>query len=387
MNVGIFDKLQEEMIVTETKSSNYAGHFYRISDALLILVCGVLCGLKEIGDISQWSKSGPTRKFMAERFSITKIMCRSQLYEILGRVNEQGFQDRFAKWMKYVVKDLTGKTVSIDGKTICGTEKLSRSNTALHIASAVVSESNLVIATTECTDKLGGEVKAFRELVALLDLKGAMVVADALHCKTESAKEVLNAGADYLLVVKDNNPILRAEIESCIQSENTINAHTVELNGGRYERRTGYINDNISALSGKENWAGIACMGAIRREVELKKHKETPISEEWHLYISSRPLTPEELLKYARLEWRVESMHWLLDVHYLEDKTHVRDMDIQILLNTARKIALNLIRIVRDNYRSPRTALSSIMRENLFDVDKLSDFIDLLSSSPELLDH
>jgi predicted transposase YbfD/YdcC len=30
-------------------------------------------------------------------------------------------------------------------------------------------------------------------------------------------------------------------------------------------------------------------------------------------------LTAEELLRRARLEWAVETMHWLLDVHFSED--------------------------------------------------------------------
>jgi predicted transposase YbfD/YdcC len=40
---------------------------------------------------------------------------------------------------------------------------------------------------------------------------------------------------------------------------------------------------------------------------------------EWHYYISSRTLTSLELLHHARMEWAVESMHWILDVHYSED--------------------------------------------------------------------
>ena len=37
-------------------------------------------------------------------------------------------------------------------------------------------------------------------------------------------------------------------------------------------------------------------------------------------------------------------MHWLLDVHYAEDKTRVWDKNIQQTLNVMRKIALNLAR-------------------------------------------
>jgi hypothetical protein len=65
------------------------------------------------------------------------------------------------------------------------------------------------------------------------------------------------------------------------------------------------------------------------------------VTNEWHYYISSRKLTAEELLKHSRLEWSVETMHWLLDVHFGEDFCRVEDENVQQTLNIVRKIALN----------------------------------------------
>ena len=94
-------------------------------------------------------------------------------------------------------------------------------------------------------------------------------------------------------------------------------------------------------MEGKEDWINLSSIGAIHRQFEKAGEK----SSEWHFYISSETLTPQELLHHARMEWRVESMHWLLDVHFQEDKTRVWDMNIQKLLNLGRKIALILIRV------------------------------------------
>ena len=94
---------------------------------------------------------------------------------------------------------------------------------------------------------------------------------------------------------------------------------TVEKNGGRIETRTAYASRDIGWLDGKGTWPNISTVGAIRREFEKGGKK----SDEWHYYVSSAALSPEALLKHARLEWGVESMHWLLDVHFTEDKTRV----------------------------------------------------------------
>ena len=60
----------------------------------------------------------------------------------------------------------------------------------------------------------------------------------------------------------------------------------------------------------------------------------------WHYYISSRILIHDDLLHHARMEWSVESMHWLLDMHFEEDWYRVEDKNIQQNLNILRKAAI-----------------------------------------------
>jgi len=205
-------ELQKCMYEVE-EASDFKGYWFRISDVLSIVVCGMLCGLENMSEIYDWAISKPTRAFLTEQISIAEIPCRAQFYNILGRVNAEQFGKSFIKWMQYVFQGgVAGKTVAIDGKTICSTDKLTPDGNALHIASAIVSELGLVIGSCECGTKMG-EITAFRELIALLDVAGAVVVADALHCNKNSAKAVVDAGADYLLCVKDNQRNLRENIE------------------------------------------------------------------------------------------------------------------------------------------------------------------------------
>ena len=65
------------------------------------------------------------------------------------------------------------------------------------------------------------------------------------------------------------------------------------------------------------------------------------------------------LLKHARAEWSVESMHWLLDVHFGEDFCRIEDEDVQQVLNAVRKIALRLITFVQ-NYAWLSSGLSEV---------------------------
>jgi predicted transposase YbfD/YdcC len=289
-------------------------------------------------------------------------------------VDSEKFTSAFTKWMHKVVQSVAGKTVAIDGKTICSTDKLSKNGNALHIASAIVSEYGLIIGTQECATKTG-EITAFRELINLLDVAGAVVVADALHCTRKSAEAVVEAKADYLFSVKDNTPNLKENIALYVHNETLENCVTVEKNGGRIETRTAYVSHEIDWLDEKDTWKGLACIGAIHTEFE----KGGKTSSEWHYYISSAPLNARSLLRHARLEWGVEAMHWLLDVHWNEDKTRVWDMNVQKTLNLTRKIALNLAKIFKNN-SSPKIPLSKILKRNLFDIRNLALFLDFFSN-------
>ena len=89
---------------------------------------------------------------------------------------------------------------------------------------------------------------------------------------------------------------------------------------------------------------------------------KTRTSDEWHYYISSRKLTADELLAHARMEWSVETMHWLLDVHFNEDDCRIEDKTVQQNLNIVRKIALNSIKHYK-NIGGNKRPISKIMMD------------------------
>lgn len=366
---GMIEDLKE--ILDEIAAhSNHNGYWYSVQDILAILICGLLCGLQDVEGIHQWAKVERQTEFFKKVFGVKKIPCRAQLYNILATVNHNFFEKAFIRFMNSIVSGETqDKTIAIDGKSIRSTGKLSNDGSILHIASAILCDSQLVIGSCECGTKTG-EVEAFRALIKMLDIKGSVVVADALHCKSQSAISVIEAGADYLFVVKDNNANLKESIDLLSYNKKTDTACTIEKNGGRIETRTAYLSDDIETLYEKDKWKNITCVGAIHREFE----KNNQTSSQWHYYISSKKMTAEELLKHARMEWRVEAMHWLLDVHFDEDRTRIRSMEIQKNFNIMRKLVLNLIKEYQGALPKHQ-AMSRIQRSNLFDTDQLASFI------------
>jgi predicted transposase YbfD/YdcC len=177
--------------------------------------------------------------------------------------------------------------------------------------------------------------------------------------------------------VKDNQQTLKENIEDYVQDEElreTMDTFaTIEKKSGRIEHRSAYTTNDIDGLPERKAWAQLVCIGAVNTQFTSKKGT----TNEWHYYISSRKLTAEELLKHARLEWSVETMHWLLDVHFEEDFCRIEDRNIQQNLNMVRKIALNCIKNYKEKTESKRP-ISKIMLDCLLEsmnlIHILSDF-------------
>jgi len=275
-----------------------------------------------------------------------------------------------AKWAQSMLGGTTqGLTISCDGKTIRCTAKMENYESPLHIISAHVAELGITLASQKVDGK-SNEIPALRQLLEVLSVEGRIIVADALHCQKETAAVVVKKKADYLLSVKDNQSALKQDIEEYVQDDKLLksmdSAQSREKNVGRLETRSAFVTGDIDWLSGKSDWKNLACIGAIQSQTEYKGKS----SSEWRYYISSRKLTAGEILKHARMEWSVESMRWLLDVHFDEDFCRIEDEGIQQVLNVVRKIALNCVKAHKQKSGS-RLPLSKIMFACLMDCGKL----------------
>jgi predicted transposase YbfD/YdcC len=353
------------------------GYTHSIGRVLTIVILGSLCGLDTVEKIHQWAESQRTRDFLSEHFAIYTIPTYQWLEKLLSIVKPESLNNVFTKWVTTLLPEsIKNLTIAFDGKTIRSTGKTNKNDKPLHILSAYLCELGLTL-SQKTVDEKSNEIPAMRELLGLIEIHGCMVVADALHCQTETAEAIIQNGGDYLLNVKGNQETLEQDIEEYVQEEalraEMQSASTTELNGGRIEKRQAFVSHDVSWMEAHlPKWLNLSCFGAIHRQFTVKGG--TTATNEWHYYISSRQLTPEELLIYARNEWRIESMHWLLDVHFSEDDCRVRDSNINQNLNIIRKIVLNYVRKYK-NDSGTKLPFSKLMFACLLDCEKILDFI------------
>lgn len=352
--------------VETTKEHN--GYFCSVGEALTIVILGSFCGLRNVNQIHQWASSARVSEFLSKKFGIDTIPCYYWLLCLLKIIVPESLNQCFMNWVQsFLPEGVKGLTLSFDGKTIRSTGKMGKYSSPLHIVSAHIAELGITFGQQTVAGK-SNEIPAVQHLLGLLQIEGCLVVADALNCQKETAKAVIDGKADYLLSVKDNQETLKKDLEDYVQDDclrKTMDTYRCcEKNKGRIEQRTAYSTCNIKWLNGKENWKGLACIGAVNTRFTTSKGT----TDEWHYYISSRSLTAEELLKHARLEWSVETMHWLLDVHFAEDFCRIEDENVQQNLNIVRKIVLNSIKAFKEKTNSKRP-ISKIMFDCLLESD------------------
>jgi len=345
----------------------YQGYYYKISEIIKILILGLLCTQKTMKEIQGWATSKRISAMLGEKFGIKKIPSYPHFTVLVGMIDSTELNKIFMEFFRKLVETVVGKTIAIDGKTVCSTANMGKYKSPLHIASAFVVENGITIGQLAAEGK-GKEIPCVQELIRLLDVSGATIVTDALHCQKKTAKEILAAGADYVFSVKKNQKELYNDVAEMINFKLTDKYELLnsplekvaktEKGHGRIDKRTAFVTHEVEWLQIFGKWHGIQSLGAIVTESETR------------YYISSRKLSPLELLTITRNEWAVESMHWQLDVIFNEDRTTLHEENAQKTINILRKTVLNVVRTYRDRFE-PKLNMVDIMRNCLFDDDFL----------------
>lgn len=369
-----WEELEDALEVLET-DREYDGYFCSIKAAVIIVILGSLCDLQSVKKIHAWATTEHLRKFLEETFGIKRIPCYWWLLSLLGIIRPESLNECMKQWVACVVPELAAKleaeeneqskqkkktlTIAIDGKEIRSTGKMKKYDNPLHIISAQIGELGLTLAQRTVATK-SNEIPAVPELIKELAIPGCMVVADAMNCQIETAEAIVEAKADYLLSAKGNQQALMNDIAEYVHDTKLRakmdRVSRTERGHGRKETRRAYTSADVSWQPGGRVWPELKCIGAIHTRFETSKG----VTEEWHYYISSKALRAQELLHHAREEWSVESMHWLLDVHFDEDRCRVQSKNIQQNLNMLHKCALNIIRIHKRETQS-KLPLNGIM--------------------------
>lgn len=312
---------------------------HQLNDILMIVFCAVLSGIEDWVGMEEFAREKEAwfRQFLELPNGIPS---HDTLSDVLGRLRPGGFAQAFLLWVQSAVPSLTGEQICLDGKTLRGSRTQAG---AIHRVSAYATKARLVLAQ-QAVDGKSNEITAIPQVLDLLDLKGAVITIDAMGCQKAIAEKIIQAGADYVLALKENHPQLHEDVGLWLDTEAQKGAlavhETVDKDHGRIEIRRYVLSADLAWLSQKPDWAGLQAVGRVESTRLIGDQTTT---EYRYSLVSFTDLA--RFAETVRGHWAIENgQHWVLDVQFGEDRNRSRKDHSATNLALMRRMALNVIR-------------------------------------------
>jgi predicted transposase YbfD/YdcC len=313
---------------------------------VFIAVCGVLSGANSFASLHEFACD--RRSWFARFLDLSNgIPSEDTIGRVLARLDPGAFEKCLLSWMKAVQEATANRLIAIDGKTLRGSYHRRDGTAAIHMVSAWATENKLSLGQV-VVDRKSNEITAIPELLALLDISGAVVTIDAMGCQKEIAAQIRQGGGDYVLAVKQNQPTLHEQVTQAITvaleaDEQDFDEHeTVEEGHGRRETRAYAILAAPETVDPEGQWRDLCAVGVAFSDRVDSRGRE---SLEARYYILSTLLTAQEFADAVRGHWGIENnLHWQLDVSFREDECRVHRDHAPANLSVIRRFALGLLK-------------------------------------------
>jgi predicted transposase YbfD/YdcC len=229
------------------------------------------------------------------------------------------------------------RAVAVDGKTARGARRAD--GTRVHLLGAAEHGGHLL-------DHLEvgvkhNETSHLAELLGPLDLAGAVVTFDALHTvRANLAWLVKDKKADYIAIVKRNQPLLHAQLRALPWRQVPAGASARDRGHGRAETRT------LKAA----HVSHLAFPGA-RQAIKITRWRQdtgTGKATRQTVYavtsLTSAHATAQDLARLVREHWSIEAHHHIRDVSFGEDGSSSRTGHGPVNLATIRAAIITALK-------------------------------------------
>ena len=218
--------------------------------------------------------------------------------------------------------------VVLDGKTLRGTQNhLAEDQRKMHHMNLYEAKTGIVIKEQMVAEK-ANELTDVKDFLTPLLLQGRLISADALYTQRNVCQQVMAAGGDYLLFVKQNQPTLYQDLslffhEPPLDCRDWRTGSTTNKGHGRLENRFIQVSTELNDFLARD-WYGVEQVFCLRRRVEhaLKCTQQIVYGI---TSLTPKQAGPSDLLELARDQWSIENhLHYRRDVTLGEDACQVR---------------------------------------------------------------
>lgn len=337
---------------------------YPLPAMLALMVAALLCGHTSVLAMAEWGARQERDLLDQLGFSKGHTPCQSTVHRLLSKLDPQVLGTALRTAFQHVgLRDRGEQGIAIDGKAHRGRRQFEDQGSTVHALVAFCQEENLILADEPIDhghDKSEAELSVAPRLIEHLEWQGRVLTGDALFCQRSLAQQVLDAGGDYLLTVKANQPklhrrLLRTFGPAARPLLYRRETRTIDQGHGR----TAEVRHLVTTADplALPDWPGVAQVFSIERTwwQKGKKHRQVRYG------ITSLPRdigTPQRLLQLRRHHWLIENRgHRAKDVNLSEDASLIHVNHGPMAAALLRDASLNLLR------QAGRTRIAATLRE------------------------
>ena len=338
---------------------------HRLAVILGLAVCAVLAGARSFTAIAEWAADADAQT-LAELGVTGAVPSESTFRRTLQRLDADAFDDLAGRWaaQRTAPGPKQRRVIAVDGKTLRGSGHGQQNGR--HLLAAFDHAHGVVLGQVEVGAKTN-EIPLFPALLDRIDITGAVISADALHAQRDHATYLARRGAQYLLIVKRNQPGLHAQLAALPWRDVPVAHDKREHGHGRTERRTLKVTSVAKGLAFPH--AAQAIQIVRRRKMKGKWSRETCYAVTSLTVIQA---SHAQLAAIARGHWGIEDrLHWVRDMDFDEDRSQVRTATGPRIMASLRNLVITILRLsgaasiaaaLRHHARQPSRPLQTIMK-------------------------
>jgi predicted transposase YbfD/YdcC len=352
------------MLAKVTDPRHRRGVRYRLAVILGLAVCAVLAGARSFTAIAEWAADAD-QDTLRDLGVTGAVPSESTFRRTLQRLDGNVFDDLAGQWAaRHTAPGPGRRVIAVDGKTLRGSGH--GGEDGRHLLAAFDHAHGVVLGQVEVGAKTN-EIPLFAALLDRIEIKDAVITADALHTQRDHATYLAGRGADYLLIVKRNQPGLYAQLAALPWRDVPVAHNKREHGHGRTEQRILKVTSVARGLAFPHATQAIQIVR--RRKLKRKWSRETCYAV---TSLTVTQATCAQLAAIIRGHWGIEDrLHWIRDLDFDEDRSQIRTASGPRIMASLRNLAITILRLsgatsiaaaLRYHTRRPSRPLRTIMK-------------------------
>jgi hypothetical protein len=197
---------------------------YRLEIILALFILAKLCGENKVYGIADWVqlRTESLIRMLDLKLKRKRLPHHSTYRRILtDEISAEELERIISEYLAQLPRRGQEVVIAIDGKTVRGTIT-AEDPFGLHLLAAYMPGEGIVLMQMEVEKEKENEIVVAPKLLQCLDLRNKVVIGDAMHTQRQISTQIVEAGGDFVWIVKDNQANTRKAIEQLFAPEMSL---------------------------------------------------------------------------------------------------------------------------------------------------------------------